>query len=429
MRRPLPASEASWGRSLIPLVVLLAVVVMDLTGDRRYVIITSLVISPLLAAALTGPRVTAAYAGAALVFGALQAIPLGYYTGVGHDSLVAQIIRLAVIATGGAIAVAASRDRQRREVRLRDVTRVADVAQRAILGVVPARLGDLRLAVNYDSAAAQARVGGDLYEVTQTRWGVRILVGDARGKGLDAVRLASRVTATFRVLARHLADPEEIVAALDAEVVRSGGPEDFVTAVFAQIDGVRLELVNAGHPDPVLLRRGAPRLLAATGRRTPLGLGATGTTVVRSHLVAGDRILFYTDGLAEARRPHTREFFPVLPAAQAALGPARRLDAGLADLVAALGRWTEATLSDDVALLAAEFAPPTRATTPAADQPAREAAVHGAGAPWRAPTGAREGSRPVAGCSSTAPMTPGAAAATGSPGAGAGAPNRREAVR
>ncbi|WP_235490274.1 PP2C family protein-serine/threonine phosphatase [Frankia sp. AvcI1] len=415
VRRPLPASEASWGRSLIPLVVLLAVVVMDLTGDRRYVIITSLVISPLLAAAL--------------VFGALQAIPLGYYTGVGHDSLVAQIIRLAVIATGGAIAVAASRDRQRREVRLRDVTRVADVAQRAILGVVPARLGDLRLAVNYDSAAAQARVGGDLYEVTQTRWGVRILVGDARGKGLDAVRLASRVTATFRVLARHLADPEEIVAALDAEVVRSGGPEDFVTAVFAQIDGVRLELVNAGHPDPVLLRRGAPRLLAATGRRTPLGLGATGTTVVRSHLVAGDRILFYTDGLAEARRPHTREFFPVLPAAQAALGPARRLDAGLADLVAALGRWTEATLSDDVALLAAEFAPPTRATTPAADQPAREAAVHGAGAPWRAPTGAREGSRPVAGCSSTAPMTPGAAAATGSPGAGAGAPNRREAVR
>ncbi|KQC40026.1 phosphatase [Frankia sp. ACN1ag] len=388
---------------------------MDLTGDRRYVIITSLVISPLLAAALTGPRVTAAYAGAALLFGALQAIPLGYYTGVGHESPVAQLIRLAVIAVGGAIAVAASRDRQLREAQLRDVTRVADVAQRAILGVVPARLGDLRLAVNYDSAAAQARVGGDLYEVTQTRWGVRILVGDARGKGLDAVRLASRVMATFRVLARHLADPEEIVAALDAEVVRSGGPEDFVTAVFAQIDGARLEMVNAGHPDPVLLRRGAPRLLDAnaghpdpvllrrgaprlldaTGRRTPLGLGAAGTTVVRSRLVAGDRLLFYTDGLAEARHPRTREFFPMLPAAQAAFAPARRLDAGLADLVAALRRWTEATLGDDVALLAAEFAPPTRATAPVADQPARA----GTGSPWPAPAGSREGSRPVAGCS------------------------------
>ncbi|THJ69093.1 PP2C family protein-serine/threonine phosphatase [Candidatus Frankia alpina] len=380
-------------RSLVPLVVLLAVVAMDLTGDQRYVIITSLVISPLLAAALTGPWVTAAYAGAALLLGALQAIPLGYYSGVGHDSLVAQMIRLAVIAAGGAIAVAASRDRQRREARLRDVTRVADVAQRAILGVVPARVGDLRLAVSYDSAAAQARVGGDLYEVAQTRWGVRILVGDARGKGLDAARLASRVLATFRVVARHLADAEEVVAALDAEVVRSGGAEDFVTAVFAQLDGAQLELVNAGHPDPVLLRRGAPRLLDATGRRTPLGLGAAGATVVRTHLVAGDRILFYTDGMAEARHPRTREFFPVLPAVQAAFRPARRLDACLADLVAALRRWTEATLGDDVALLAAEFAPPARAEAPCADQPAQVRAD----APWRAPDGKREVPRPVTG--------------------------------
>ncbi|WP_268904192.1 SpoIIE family protein phosphatase [Candidatus Frankia alpina] len=138
----------------------------------------------------------------------------------------------------------------------------------------------------------------------------------------------------------------------------------------------------------MLLRRGAPRLLDATGRRTPLGLGAAGATVVRTHLVAGDRILFYTDGMAEARHPRTREFFPVLPAVQAAFGPAR-----LADLVAALRRWTEATLGDDVALLAAEFAPPARAEAPCADQPAQVRAD----APWRAPDGKREVPRSVTG--------------------------------
>ncbi len=345
---------------MIPLAVLVAVIALGFSGDREYTVITAMVISPLLAAALACPWVTAVYAVLAMVAAALQGITLGYYSGVGHEGAPAQVIRLVVIAVGGLIAVAASRDRIRREARLRDVTRVADVAQRAILGGVPARLGGLRLAVSYDSASAQARVGGDLYEVVESRWGVRILVGDARGKGLDAVRLASRVTATFRVLADRVADPEEIVQALDAEVSRSDDPEDFVTAVFAQVDGARLILINAGHPDPLLLRRGVARLLATDQRRRPLGLGSTGDRVVRDWLLTGDRMLFYTDGLAEARHPRTREFFPVLPAVLDALGIDGELDSGLVDLVGALRRWTGSALGDDVALLATEFAP-TRA--------------------------------------------------------------------
>jgi sigma-B regulation protein RsbU (phosphoserine phosphatase) len=50
----------------------------------------------------------------------------------------------------------------------------------------------------YHSAAEQAAVGGDLYEVLDSPWGVRLLVGDVRGKGLDAVRLANRVLGCFR---------------------------------------------------------------------------------------------------------------------------------------------------------------------------------------------------------------------------------------
>ncbi|MCM3924761.1 serine/threonine-protein phosphatase, partial [Frankia sp. AiPs1] len=89
-----------------------------------------------------------------------------------------------------------------------------------------------------------------------------------------------------------------------------------------------------------------------------------------------------------------------------------------------------------VALLAAEFAPPARATPPAEDQPIRavppamdKSARVGAGASWRAPARAREGSRPVAGSSSTKPMTPGGTVATSPPGAGASAAKRWEALR
>jgi hypothetical protein len=55
-----------------------------------------------------------------------------------------------------------ARVRVEREGRLRAVTRVAEVAQRALLGGVPAALGSLRLAVLYASASAEASIGGDL---------------------------------------------------------------------------------------------------------------------------------------------------------------------------------------------------------------------------------------------------------------------------
>ena len=58
---------------------------------------------------------------------------------------------------------------------------------------MPPALGSLRLAVLYASASAEASIGGNFYEALETPHGVRLLVGDVRGKGLDAVRLAEVV--------------------------------------------------------------------------------------------------------------------------------------------------------------------------------------------------------------------------------------------
>ena len=199
---------------------------------------------------------------------------------------------------------------------MRAVTRVAEVAQRALLGGVPAALGSLRLAVLYASASAEASIGGDLYEALETPYGVRLLVGDVRGKGLDAVRLAGVVLGSFRDAAQEHPDPAQVVAALDRSVIRAIGPEDFVTAVVVQVlaDGSAIVL-NCGHPAPLLVGAGQ------AGRSTeldppepalPLGFGSR-PEPLRLRLALGDRILLYTDGASEARAGGV--FFPLQAAA------------------------------------------------------------------------------------------------------------------
>lgn len=74
----------------------------------------------------------------------------------------------------------------------------ARVAQSALLREVPATVAAGRLATRYVSAAAETRVGGDLLEIVSDKGHPRWLIGDTRGKGLPAVRLASVAMTSFR---------------------------------------------------------------------------------------------------------------------------------------------------------------------------------------------------------------------------------------
>lgn len=356
---------------LLPLLIIALVCVVDAAGGPDFVIIALVVVAPLLAAGFVGPWLTGIYALAALVGAGAVGVQDMLTDPDAGGGQTARLIRLSGIAIGGVIAVGASRIRQARERRMTELVRVAEVAQRAILGTVPETVGGIRFAAAYRSAATEARVGGDLYEVVDSPWGMRLVVGDVRGKGLGAVRLTSRVLGAFRALAGWLDDPASLVVALDREVAGlerrasdpdakdpdSRGPEpgvaDFVTAVVAQVDPAGgMLLFNAGHPDPLLVRQAAVEELRPAERDLPLGLGAApGAT--RVWLARSDRVLFYTDGLTEARHPVTREFFPLHAAVQAAFA-GRELPDALAALVEALADWTEGSLDDDVALVTME---------------------------------------------------------------------------
>ena len=275
----------------------------------------------------------------------------------------ATIVTVAVVTLISALgAVRSARGSQK----LAAVTSVAEAAQRALLRPLPRQVGPLELGVVYLAAAAEARVGGDLYEVARSPYGIRLIIGDVRGKGLGAVEVAADILGVFREVAHEVYTLAQVARRLDASLVRRRAVEDeFVTAVLAEIDpdASRLTIYNCGHPPPLLLPAGpggpgasVPVLsLEVPQPAPPLGLLALGDSAGASCTVAfkpGDRLLMYTDGVTEARDAQ-RRFYPLAerladPAVTRLGDPgAQLLDALRQDLLRHVG----APLTDDAALL------------------------------------------------------------------------------
>jgi phosphoserine phosphatase RsbU/P len=334
------AEERLW--ALLGIGAVLAIAGVDLALGPDHVFVTAVVVGPALAAVACRTSVTAAVGAFALV----TAVLVGHYAEdlVGTDELVRYA---AVSIVGAALTLAASR-RVDRERRLVEVTRVANVAQRTILRSLPASLGPFSFAARYVSAAHEALVGGDFYDACETKHGVRAVVGDVRGKGLDAVQLAADVLGAFRAAA-HLEGVDDVVHAVDAAVARLVGPEDFVTAVFVQFNGDdTICVVNCGHPAPLIVSPAGTRFVEE-GRTSPLGLDPDATGHIEPFR-SEERLLLYTDGLVEAR-DRAGAFFPLESLAVAAMEEANSLDQALDVLLAGLVAHAGGHVNDDVAVL------------------------------------------------------------------------------
>lgn len=185
----------------------------------------------------------------------------------------ATVVRTVGVAVGVGIGAYTASDRVRDATRL-DLSRAAaTAAQEAILPAVPPTLGRYRFSCAYRSAADESLVGGDLYKAVSTDFGVRLLIGDVRGKGLSAVAMTAAVLGCFREWAPETSALNHLVARLNARVLDKAGPGDFVTGLVASLDErLVMEVANCGHPSPVLLdERGARRGIIPDKRATPLG--------------------------------------------------------------------------------------------------------------------------------------------------------------
>jgi hypothetical protein len=357
MKRQLsPEARAGVGAAFVLLCLVLAVEVAD--GPRGNYI-GLLAAAPFLAAAFASWREVLAVGVAATVLAVVFSVIDLTHPSVDAHRTLAVVINLAAVLFATGIGSAVGAIRQRQTARFAELSRLASVAQGAVLRPLGPQVGPLTVAARYISASAAADIGGDLYEALDTPYGVRMIIGDVRGKGLDAVRLASIVLGSYRHVAYERADLRAIVADLDRAVARSVGDEDFVTAALIEERGGTLTIVNCGHPAPLLLRRGEVITLDPPANAPPLGF----MPVVRprvERLEPGDRLLFFTDGLAEARRDG--QFFPTAERARRLLGHGTVAD-GLASLESALVEWVRGRLDDDIALVLMEYAG-TKAAAP-----------------------------------------------------------------
>jgi len=261
--------------------------------------------------------------------------------------------RIAMVAVAGALAVLVAVIRGRREGVL---IKISERVQHAILRPLPAELGGMAFASHYQSATTQAVVGGDLYDVAMTQFGPRFIIGDVKGKGLDAVGRCAAVLAIFRELAFGEPDLTGLAGKMDARLAREMGIEDFVTVILAEFAPGEVRIVNCGHHPPVKLAAGAGGLqvMAPEGFAPPLGLHPRPARQ-DIELKPGDRMLFYTDGLVESRDRAGRFFDLDDRVAEALALPDR--DAAVKRVVRLLLEHSGDGLTDDVLLVLGEPLP------------------------------------------------------------------------
>lgn len=317
-------------------------VVLSATTEVQLIAVFSA--GAIVASLLTTVRRTAYVGAAAVVCAVLSGL---WRDGNGSLDYVVRVLLCVLLV---ALAVQGAALRASREGRLARMTVIAETAQRAVLRSIPTAIGSVGLSARYVSAAAEALVGGDLYEVAATPFGVRVIVGDVRGKGLEAVQTAAAVLGAFRAVAFTEPDLAALSRTIDETLTRFVGEEEFVTAIVGEFHGDRVTLANCGHHPPLIVT-GREFAMVDTGEPTlPLGLGSD-PGLTEHPWPRGARMLFYTDGLVEAR-DRSGEFFPLDDYA-VEIGQGT-VEEALDRLVEHLVEYAGHRMRDDLALVLAE---------------------------------------------------------------------------
>ena len=154
------------------------------------------------------------------------------------------------------------------------------------------------------------QVAGDAFDYALNGDTLHLAVFDAMGHGLTASRLVNLAIASYRHSRRRSLTLEETYRAIDEVVAMSFSPDVFVTAQLLTLDlptgGVRW--INAGHPEPLILRGSTARAGLGAPTTLPIGLAMARGDVADGHLEPDDLVLFYSDGVTEARSPSGEEF-------------------------------------------------------------------------------------------------------------------------
>jgi PAS domain S-box-containing protein len=203
---------------------------------------------------------------------------------------------------------------EERERLLARERRISRTLQRSLLPPSLPKIPGAEIAARYLAAGEGLEVGGDFYDafgLSESSWA--LVVGDVAGKGPEAAAMTSLAHYTVRAAAARSEGPETVLHILNEEILRQTDHGRFFTVVYGELElgkagGATLRVAAGGHPPPILIRRnGEAESLPPMG----MVLGATPKVEIgkwEAQLYQGDAVVFYTDGVTEARSPGG-EFF------------------------------------------------------------------------------------------------------------------------
>jgi hypothetical protein len=146
-------------------------------------------------------------------------------------------------------------------------------------------------------------IGGDSFDYAFDSTSVDFAMVDAIGHGMSAVLMSAAAINTLRNSRRARRDLTAAYDIADAAISAQFQHSYYVTAIIGSLDleTSTLRWINAGHVLPMLVRNGAYVGPLNCTPSKPLGLGGPVLEVAEHQLQSGDRVLFYTDGITEAR--------------------------------------------------------------------------------------------------------------------------------
>lgn len=186
-----------------------------------------------------------------------------------------------------------------------------DVAAQIQARLLPARnfsFGRWQIHYHYQPLGAVSGDHIDLIRPGRTGEALHFLFGDVSGKGVAASILMANLQALFRSLVSQELPLPTVVARANDLFHESTAANSYATLVAGRLNaGGMLELCNAGHNPPLLVRSSSVSPL--TARAMPLGLStSTRFEPERLRLEPEDFFFLYTDGLSEARNDAGEEY-------------------------------------------------------------------------------------------------------------------------
>ena len=153
-------------------------------------------------------------------------------------------------------------------------------------------------------------IAGDSFDYAVNGQTAHVAIVDAMGHGFAATMMATVAIGAYRHSRRQGRGMAETYSWIDRVVGAHFGMDQFVTLQLVELDGDtgQMRWLNAGHPAPLLARKGKSLGQLACSPTLPVGIGGAVAEIATESLEPGDQLLFFTDGVVEARSA-AGEFF------------------------------------------------------------------------------------------------------------------------